>query len=116
MVRLTECVIYNILFEGQHPSTICVEIALFDDSLKSLLDLSTSGFVREEFFEFIEHYARKDTISPHDRTVGFAVLNTAKKIISVSLNGAGSELASKVERILADFKKSGYHTELEVDS
>jgi len=105
---------YNITVGNIHPSVICVEISKLVPSLRSLRELLQSGYIEEGLQEFIEDYSRKDEVMPSDKTVGFVVVNSAKRMMSLSFSSISRDLISALRLEADEFKKIGYTTELDV--
>lgn len=111
---LVDCVMYNIVMGGQHPSTVCVELDKLPDSLAALKDIISSEFIEEEMMEFIGEFARTDEIMPEDRTLGFVIVNSDKHVLSVSMSEVSSDLRSDIEKIGGDYRNSGFKVDLDL--
>ncbi|MCL4328764.1 MAG: TA0956 family protein [Candidatus Thermoplasmatota archaeon] len=107
--------IYNISLPDVHTSTICVEIAKLCDSITSLPELFRSEYASEVLSEFISKYSRTETVMPDDHTIGFVVVNTSKKVISISLGKPSKELKETIRKATAPFEKDGIRVELDID-
>ena len=77
---MTDCAMYNITVQGYHPSTICVVIDSLPASLEYFKDVINSPLIQDSMNEFIEEFARTDEIMPSDRTLGFVIINSSKKV------------------------------------
>ncbi|MGC8608386.1 MAG: TA0956 family protein [Thermoplasmata archaeon] len=110
---MVECAMYNLSIGSAHPSTICVVMEKFEDSFESLRDVVESPD-QDELMEFISEYARTDTIMPEDKTVGFVVLNSDKKMMSVSFSKIGEERSKNIIKIAETFKDLGYSVDLDM--
>ncbi len=104
---------YNIKMKEKHPSTICVLLSKFEDSLKSMIDVVTSPLVDESLEEFIEEYARTDEIMPEDKTIGFIIINKDKKVISITFTQNMGINKKNVEDIIKKYEELGYKAEIE---
>ena len=112
---MTDCAMYNITFQGYHPSTICVVIDSLPASLELFKDVINSPLIQDSMNEFIEEFARTDEIMPSDRTLGFVIINSSKKVISFSFSELPREIMDACERSLSDFRKAGYEVEIDVN-
>ncbi len=110
---MVECAMYNLSIGDAHPSTICVVMDKFEDSFEGLKDV-VETMDQDELMEFITEYARTDTIMPEDKTVGFVVLNSGKKMMSVSFSNIGKERIEAIKRIAESFKNLGYTVEMDL--
>ncbi len=106
---------YNIAIKGRHPAVICVELSRLPDSLLSLPQILSSEYVEESLQEFIETYARTDEVKPDDKTVGFVVVNSEKKIISLSFSAVDSNILSSIRAAADEFRKISYTVDLDLD-
>lgn len=114
LIPLTDCAMYNVTVGAIHPSVICVEISNLIPSLDYLRDLLTTEYIEEGMKEFIENFARTDEVMPTDRTLGFVVLNSNKKMISLSFSSVGDELRNKLVSAGEKFKEIGYQSEIDI--
>jgi hypothetical protein len=101
--------------EGSHPSTICVELPKLIDSINALSDMLGSEYMGEYLADFITDYARSDEIMPDDKTVGFVVLNTAKKKVALAFNDIDKELKEKIQVSGKTFENKGYSVEYDLE-
>jgi hypothetical protein len=104
---------FNLAVGSMHPSVICVEVSKFGDSLNSLQDVLESPYVDEELTEFIENYARTDEILPSDKTIGFVVANSSKKIISFSFSTVSEGIDRTIRSSAESFREKGYTVEID---
>ncbi len=111
---MTDCAMFNITMGEYHPSTICVEMTKLRDSLDGLIDVLNSEYPEESMAEYIEEYARSDVVQPTDRTLGFVVLNKAKKVISLSFSEMEGGIRTEIESSLKNYEKNGYQIELDL--
>jgi len=111
---LTDCVIYNVSIPGMHPSTICVEVARLADSITSLPELIRSEYVNDTLAEFISDFSRTEETRPEDRTVGFVVVNLAKKVVSVSLTRSEESMKDSIRASVRPLEAAGVLVELDL--
>ncbi|MHB1493308.1 MAG: TA0956 family protein [Thermoplasmataceae archaeon] len=111
---MTDCAMYNISVKGYHPSTICVIIDSLPDSLASVIDVIQSPLIQDSMGEFIQDFARTDEIMPSDRTLGFVVINSDRKVVSFSFSELRKSIFDKCEKTLDDFRKKGFTVEIDV--
>jgi hypothetical protein len=104
---------YNLKMSETHPSTICVLLDNFMDSLNDMVDVVTSPLPDESLAEYIEQYARTDEIMPDDRTVGFVIINKDKKVISLTFSDLSGIKKDEINNIIDKYKELGYKTEIE---
>lgn len=114
LILLTDCAMYNVTVGSIHPSVICVEISNLLPSLESLRELLTSEYIEEGLQEFIENFARTDEVMPTDKTVGFVVVNSNKKVISLSFSSINDEIRDGLKSASATFNEIGYRSELDL--
>ena len=112
---MTDCAMYNITVQGYHPSTICVVIDSLPASLEHFKDVINSPLIQDSMNEFIEEFARADEIMPSDRTLGFVIINSNKKVISFSFSEIPGQIMNACEKPLADLKNAGYEVEIDVN-
>ncbi len=105
---------YNIVMGGQHPSTVCVEIEKLPESLSNLRGIISSEFMEEELMEFISEFARTDEIMPDDRTLGFIIVNSDKKVLSISMSEVSDTLKPELDRIAGEYRDSGFSVDLDL--
>ncbi len=105
---------YNLAIGSLHPSVICVEVSKLGDSLDSLVEVLESPYMDEELTEFIENYARTDEILPSDKTIGFIVANSSKKMISFSFSDVPENLNKSIRYHSESFKRLGYSVEIDI--
>ena len=105
---------YNITVGSIHPSVICVEISNIAASLSDLRDLLLTDYIEDGLKEFIGIYARTDEVMPTDKTVGFVVLNTTKKVISLSFSFLEPALKTELEKIADSYVKIGYSADVDI--
>ncbi len=110
---MTDCLMYNIILENYHPSTICVELSLVPESLDYLSRIIDSPHILEEIPEFIEKFARKDEIMPTDRTVGFVVVHQPKKSMAISLGKVDQEVRNRMRESSDSFRTKNFNVELD---
>ncbi len=110
---MVTCIMYNLKMSEIHPSTICVLLDKFNDSLNDMIDVITSPLPDESLEEYIEQYARTDEIMPDDKTVGFVIINKDKKVISLTFSDTAGIKKDDVNKIIDKYKKIGYKAELE---
>lgn len=111
---MTDCAMFNITLGDFHPSTICIEMHRLKDSLEGLIEVTQSEYPEESMAEYIEEYARSDEIQPTDRTLGFVVLNRAKKVVALSFSEMSPEIRSGVEEALEKYKSGGFEVEVDI--
>ncbi|MCW6169696.1 MAG: TA0956 family protein [Thermoplasmatales archaeon] len=104
---------FNLAIGSMHPSVICVELSKFTDSLNSLKEVLGSPYPEEELTEFIETYARTDEILPSDKTVGFVIASSTKKIVSFSFSKLSEDLKKELDASSQSFEKIGYSVEID---
>ncbi len=104
---------YNLKMSETHPSTICVLLDNFMDSLNDMVDVVTSPLPDESLAEYIEQYARTDEIMPDDRTVGFVIINKDKKVISLTFSDLSGIKKDEINNVIGKYKELGYKTEME---
>ncbi|WP_010917359.1 TA0956 family protein [Thermoplasma volcanium] len=107
------CAMYNISIENLHPTTICVVMDKFLDSFAELLGVLEDQD-QDELMDFISRYARTDEIRPEDKTVGFVVINSAKKMMSVSFSDIDENVKEKIREIIKPYRDSGYSVEADL--
>ncbi|MHB8371194.1 MAG: TA0956 family protein [Thermoplasmataceae archaeon] len=112
---MTDCAMYNISIGGYHPSTICIAIDFLPESLSSIFEVLMSPLIQESMSEFIQSFARTDEIMPSDRTLGFVIINSSKKVISLSFSELRSDLLKKCETVLERFRNSGFSVETDIN-
>lgn len=105
---------YNLTVGAIHPSVICVELSNLLPSLNSLVDLLDSEYVEEGLPEFIEDFSRTDEVLPTDKTLGFVVLNSNKKVVSFSFSSVGKETKDGLVDAGEKFKRIGYKVDLDL--
>lgn len=105
---------YNITVGSIHPSVICVEISNLAASLTDMRDLLSTDYIEDGLKEFIGTYARTDEIMPTDKTVGFVVLNTTKKIISLSFSSLEPAMKTELQKITDSYREIGYSADLDI--
>ncbi len=110
---MTDCLMYNIILENYHPSTICVELSRVPESLEYISQVIDSPHLLEEIPEFIEKFARKDQIMPSDRTVGFLVLHQPKKNMAISLGKVEQETKDRIKKSADLFRNIKFNVELD---
>ncbi len=111
---MTDCVMYNISLGESHPSTICVEIKKVADSLNFLRDGLVSEYPEEYMTDFISQYARTDEILPDDRTMGFIIINSKKKAISISFSRIDSKTAEGITQAAQMYEDMGFDLETDI--
>ena len=112
---MTECAMYNLTLSEGHPSTICVEMPKFRDSLNFLLEMLSSEYIDEYMDDFIRDFARTDEIMPEDRTLGFVVVNVGKKKMTLAFSRINQETKDLINSISSDFRSIGYEVEIDID-
>ncbi len=112
---MTECAMFNMTLSGGHPSTICVEISKFPQSLSFLKDMLSSEYIDEYMEDFIRDFARTDEIMPDDRTLGFVVINIPRKKMTFAFSRIDETLKKRIRDISSDFGKIGYEVELDME-
>ncbi len=113
---MTDCAMFNITMGEYHPSTICIEMSKLKDSLSGLIEVTKSEYPEESMAEYIQEFARTDEIQPTDRTLGFVVLNKAKKVVSLSFSEMNGDTRKGVEQALEEYRKAGFQVELDLPS
>ncbi len=111
---MTECIIYNVSVPGLHPSTICVEVSKLTDSISSLPELIHSEYANDSLAEFISAFSRTEETRPEDRTVGFVVVNVARKVVSVSLTKSDESMKRAIQEAVYPLQGAGVHVELDL--
>ncbi|MCL5988137.1 MAG: TA0956 family protein [Candidatus Thermoplasmatota archaeon] len=111
---MTDCVMYNISMGKGHPSTICVELSRVADSLNFLRDGLSSEYADEYLSDFIAQYARTDEIMPDDRTLGFIIINTSKKAISLALSRIEKEKIVDIVNAAEMYEELGFDLEKDI--
>ena len=112
---MTECAMYNMTLSEGHPSTICVEMSRFNDSLNFLFEMLGSEYVTEYMDDFIRDFARTDEIMPEDKTLGFVVVNMNKKRMTLAFNRISDELKQFIREKITAFRSLGYDVELDIE-
>lgn len=105
---------YNLTVGSIHPSVICVEISNLLPSLDALVTLMESEYIEEELPEFIESYARTDEVLPTDKTLGFVVLNSNKKIVSLSFSKVETETREGLVKAGEKFRQINYKVDFDL--
>ena len=105
---------YNVTVGTIHPSVICVELSKLIPSLDFLRDLLTTEYIEEGMPEFIENFARTDEVMPTDKTLGFVVVNSNKKMISLSFSNVGQKVKDELVTVAEKFKEIGYAADLDL--
>ncbi|MCL4336830.1 MAG: TA0956 family protein [Candidatus Thermoplasmatota archaeon] len=105
---------YNLSLGSIHPSVICVELPNLIPSLDSLVDLLGSAYIEEGLPEFIENFSRTDEVLPTDKTVGFVVLNSNKKIVSFSFSAVETHTKNGLISAGEKFRQIGYSVDLDL--
>lgn len=105
---------YNITLRGRHPAVICVEISKLVDSLKAFPSILSSDYIEEGVQEFIEQYSRTEEVMPDDKTVGFVVVNSEKKVISLSFTSLDQNMVKELESAMDGFRKIGYSVDMDI--
>ncbi len=105
---------YNVTVGAIHPSVICVELSNLIPSLESLSELLNTDYIEEGIREFIEEFARTDEVMPTDKTLGFVVVNSNKKMISLSFSNIDNGLKESLTSVADKFREIGYSTELDI--
>jgi hypothetical protein len=104
---------FNLAIGSMHPSVICVELSRFTDSLNALKEVLESPYPEEELTEFIETYARTDEILPSDKTIGFVIASSTKKIVSFSFSKLPEDLKRELDASSQSFEAIGYAVEID---
>lgn len=112
---MTECAMYNMTLSGGHPSTICVEMSKFEDSLNFLYEMLGSDYIDEYMDDFIRDFARTDEIMPEDKTLGFVVVNVNKKNMTLAFSRISEEIKKFITSKSSEFKSLGYEVELDIE-
>jgi hypothetical protein len=73
-----------------------------------------SEYIEEGLPEFIEEFSRTDEVLPTDKTLGFVVLNSNKKIVSFSFSAVEPETRKGLEKAGDKFRKIGYSVDLDI--
>lgn len=105
---------YNITVGSIHPSVICVELSKLIPSLNYLSDLLDSEYVEEGMQEFIENFARTDEVLPTDKTLGFVVVNSNRKMVSFSFSSVDQETKGELMKAGEKFQGIGYQTDIDI--
>lgn len=105
---------YNITVGSVHPSVICVELSKLIPSLNFLNDLLNSEYIEEGLPEFIENFSRTDEVMPSDKTLGFVVVNSNKKMISFSFSTLNEEAKKELRAAGERFRSIGYTIDLDI--
>ncbi len=105
---------YNVTVGNIHPSVICVELSKLIPSLDFLRDLLTTEYIEEGMPEFIENFARTDEVMPTDKTLGFVVINSNKKMISLSFSNLEQKVRNELAEVAEKFKEIGYVADLDL--
>ena len=105
---------YNVVLGDIHPSTICVDIAKLPDSFRDLLEVLIADYPSESMAEFIESYARTDTVMPDDKTLGFVVVNNNKKAVALSFSTLPIEIRDKIMDICTMYRKKSFEVEIDI--
>lgn len=105
---------FNVTMGEYHPSTICIEMSRLKDSLSELIEVTRSDYPEESMAEYIEEFARSDEIQPTDRTLGFVVLNKAKKVISLSFSEMNGDTRKDLDNVMNLYKDDGFQVELDL--
>ncbi|MEM0157448.1 MAG: TA0956 family protein [Thermoplasmataceae archaeon] len=106
---------YNITVGERHPAVICVELSNVSRSLLALAEVLSSEYMEEELQEFIENFSRTDEVMPEDRTVGFVVVNSTKRILSLSFSSISNDMANNLRAQAESFRKIGYEVQLDIE-
>ena len=109
---MVTCVMYNLKMSETHPATICVLASRFEDSFEDLIEVLTSPLPDESLEEYIEQYARTDEIMPEDKTIGFAIINKEKRVVSLNFNEKYFD-DKKLREIMQKYKELGFKGEIE---
>lgn len=105
---------YNLSVGSIHPSVICVDLSNLLPSLDYLVDLLGTEYVEEGLPEFIENFSRTDEVMPTDKTIGFVVLNSNKKVVSFSFSGVEPGMKDGLIGAGEKFKQIGYNVDLDL--
>lgn len=105
---------YNITVGSVHPSVICVELPKLIPSLNFLNELLTTEYIEEGMREFIENFARTDEVMPTDKTLGFVVLNSNKKMVSFSFSSLDEDVKKDLRSVGDKFQKIGYSVDIDI--
>ena len=105
---------YNLSLGSIHPSVICVELPKLIPSLDALADLLGTEYIEEGLPEFIENFSRTDEVLPTDKTVGFVVLNSNKKIVSFSFSAVEPDTRGGLISAGEKFRQIGYKVDLDL--
>ncbi|MCL4342139.1 MAG: TA0956 family protein [Candidatus Thermoplasmatota archaeon] len=108
---MTDCAMFNITIGGIHPSIVCIDIKKIGESCDSLIETLNSGYPEEGLKEFIESFARTDEIMPKDKTLGFVVVNSDRKYISLSFANLSNEHFDLISKKAEAFRKAGFTVE-----
>ncbi|WMT45003.1 MAG: TA0956 family protein [Cuniculiplasma divulgatum] len=106
---------YNITVGDRHPAVICVDLSNVRQSLLALADVLSSDYVEEGLQEFIEEFSRTDEVMPEDKTVGFVVVNSTKRVLSLSFASIPEDLAHNLKADADSFRKIGYDVQLDIE-
>ena len=105
---------YNVVLGDIHPSTICVDLEKLPDSFRDLLEVLISDYPAESMAEFIESYARTDTVMPEDKTLGFVVVNNNKRAVALSFSTLPAGLRKRIEDICEMYRKKSFEVEIDI--
>ena len=105
---------YNVVLGEIHPSTICVDISKLPDSFRDLLEVLISDYPAESMAEFIETYARTDTVMPDDKTLGFVVVNNNKKAVALSFSTIPNGISEKILDICSKYREKNFEVEVDI--
>lgn len=106
---------YNITVGDRHPAVICVDLSNVNQSLRALSEVLSSEYVEEGLQEFIEEFSRTDEVMPEDKTVGFVVVNSTKRVLSLSFASIPEDLANSLKNDADFFRKIGYDVQLDIE-
>ena len=112
---MTDCAMYNLTFDGTHPSTICVEISKLIPSLESIYEMIGTEYLSESLADFITEFARTDEIMPEDHTMGFVIVNSKKKHLSLAFNGLPEKYVKSLREIGSKIVTKGYEVEYDLE-
>ncbi|MGC8562383.1 MAG: TA0956 family protein [Thermoplasmata archaeon] len=94
------CFLFMISFSVTDRSTICVLEENIKPALEEFINVDPSD--RWTVEDLISRYARKETITKDDVTVGYVLLSVAEKNVEVSLSEGGTESAIAELREIAE--------------